>query len=117
MGLADLKKRLTTSVTQLDQGRLQTRCAGLDLTPLDGVEARVPVRVGGEVQSYQVTKRDGVRAVEVVVSDGTGKCVAVFTGRSTLGGFDPGRAVLFEGVGRHERGRLVLVNPAYTLLP
>ncbi len=43
--------------------------------------------------------------------------MAVFTGRSRISGLDAGRAVLFEGVGRRDHGQLVVVNPAYTLLP
>ena len=51
------------------------------------------------------------------MSDGTGDLVVVFTGRRTIGGMGHGRGVLFEGVAHQERGRLVLLNPAYTLLP
>jgi hypothetical protein len=40
----------------------------------------------------------------------------MFTGRNRIRGIETGRAVVVEGVGRRERGRLVIVNPAYTLL-
>jgi hypothetical protein len=43
--------------------------------------------------------------------------VAVFTGRRYVAGLEHNRAVVLEGVARSERGRLVLMNPAYTLLP
>ena len=55
--------------------------------------------------------------LEVAFSDGTGRAVAVFTGRRRIGGISPGRAIVCEGVGRDEASRLVLMNPAYTLLP
>jgi hypothetical protein len=54
--------------------------------------------------------------LRVAVSDGTGTALVVFTGRSRIRGFEVGRAVLFEGVGRREGDRLVVLNPAYTLL-
>ena len=60
--------------------------------------------------------RAGSPTLEVVVSDGTGEAVAVFTGRRRIGGVDHGRGMLLEGVAHHERGRLVVLNPAYTLL-
>jgi hypothetical protein len=41
----------------------------------------------------------------------------VFTGRTRIRGLEAGRAVLVEGVGRREGEQLVVVNPAYTLLP
>ncbi len=50
------------------------------------------------------------------MDDGTGRAVAVFTGRKRIGGLDGGRRVVLEGVGRHERRRLVLLNPAYTIV-
>ena len=61
--------------------------------------------------------RAGCPSLEVTVDDGTGKAVAVFTGRRALGGLDPGRGVILDGVARRERDRLTLVNPSYTLLP
>lgn len=74
------------------------------------------MRVGGEVQSFQVRPRAGSPSLEITVSDGSGKAVAVFTGRRRIAGLDCGRGVLLEGAGRDERGRLVLLNPSYTLL-
>jgi hypothetical protein len=53
----------------------------------------------------------------VTIHDGTGAAVAVFTGRSRIDGIEAGRAVLFEGVARRDCGRLIVYNPAYTLLP
>ena len=61
--------------------------------------------------------RSGVPSLEIVVCDGTGDAVAVFTGRRAVGGLEHGRGVLIEGVAHDERGRRVILNPAYTLLP
>ena len=117
MGLRDLAKRLSASVEQIDEERLQDRFSGLRLTPLGELQARVPARVGGEVSRTRIVPRSGVPAFEITVADGTGTAVAVFTGRRYVAGLEHNRAVVLEGVARTDRGRLVLMNPAYTLLP
>jgi hypothetical protein len=117
MGLRDLAKRLKTSVETLDEERLQDRFAGLSLTPLNQLTARVPARVGGEVTRTRIAPRSGVQAFEITISDGTGSAVAVFTGRRHVAGVGHDKALVLEGVARSERGRLVMLNPAYTLLP
>ena len=117
MGLRDIGKRLKASVEELDAARLQGRFVGKELTHIDQLPLRTPVRVGGEVTRMRITPRLGAAALEVVVSDGTGDLVVVFTGRRSLGGMGNGRGVLFEGVAHEERGHPVLLNPAYTLLP
>ena len=117
MGLRDLKKRLTTTVEELDDRRLHERFHGLDLTELGQVVPRTPTRVGGEVVRMKIQPRSGVPAVVVTVSDGTGTAIAVFTGRRRLAGLEQSRAVVLEGVPFLEHGHLTLLNPAYTLLP
>jgi hypothetical protein len=117
MGLRDLAKRLKTSVDQLDEERLQERFAGLRLTQLGDLTARTPSRVGGEITRTRIAPRSGVAAFEITISDGSGTAVAVFTGRRYVAGLEHNRAVVLEGVARAERGRLVMLNPAYTLLP
>ena len=116
MGLRERAKRLKTSVDDLHDARLQDRFADLDLTPLDQLPCRVPVRVGGEVKRTVLVPRSGVPALEVVVSDGTGVATAVFTGRRMIPGIELGRAMILEGVAHEDRGRRVLLNPAYTLV-
>ncbi len=116
MGLRDLAKRLRTTVDELDDQRLQDRFAGLGLTSIGSMTPRTAVRVGGEVTRMRVAPRSGVQAFEITVDDGTGTAVAVFTGRRKLAGVEHNRALVLEGVARAERGRLVMLNPAYTLL-
>ncbi len=116
MGLRDLGRRLRASVDELDSERLQDRFAGLALTPISGMISRQPARVGGEVTRMRIAPRSGVPAFEIVLNDGTGEVVAVFTGRRSIAGIEHGRAMVVEGVGHDERGRRVLLNPAYTLL-
>jgi hypothetical protein len=117
MGLKDVTKRFKQSLGDLDKARLQTRYCGIGLTNISDAPMREPVRLCGEVAAMQVVPRAGSPSLEVTISDGTGRCVGIFTGRRHIGGLDPGRGVLFEGVGRKEQGRVVILNPAYTLLP
>ena len=116
MGIRDLAKRLSTSVEELEQERLQDRFAGLDITPIADVQPRHPVHVAGEVVRTRLTPRSGVQTYEITVSDGTGSIVALFTGRRHVAGLEHHRGVVLDGVPRPERGRLVMLNPAYTLL-
>jgi hypothetical protein len=117
MGLRDLRKRLSATVDELEDRRLQERFHGLGLTEIADIVTRQPSRVGGEVIRTRLQPRSGVPAVEITISDGTGNVIAVFTGRRRVTGLEQGRAVLLEGVPFTERGKLMLLNPAYTLLP
>ena len=116
MGLKDLAKRLSSSTEEIDQARLQGRFCDVDCTRIDAAQPRTRVVVSGEVKAIQVVPRAGSPWLEVTVGDGTGKAVAVFTGRRRIGGLEPGRAVLLEGMAGEHGGRLQLMNPAYTLL-
>jgi hypothetical protein len=116
MGLKDIVRRLTASVEELDAERLQERFAGLDRTTIAQMPLRQPVRIGGEIIRMRIVPRSGTPSLEIVVSDGTGEVVAVFAGRRSLGGVDHGRGIVLEGVAHTERGRTVVLNPAYTLL-
>lgn len=111
------KSKLTATVSDLDKARLQDRYRGVDFTHIAECPRRVPVRIGGEVQGIRVVPRAGSPSLEVTVTDGTGRAVAVFLGRRGLPGVAPGRSIVIEGVGREEDGRTVLLNPAYTILP
>lgn len=112
-----LVDRLRASVSEIDAARLQERFAGLELTSIGDSPERVPVRVGGEVRAHHLAASTNTPSLEVEISDGTGTAVAHFSGRRKLGGLEPGRAVVIEGVGRRIGTRLVVRDPAYTLLP
>ena len=114
--LRKLREKLRQSVEELDSERLQTRYSKFESTQIGSAPTREEVTVAGEIQGLQVVPRAGSPSLEVTISDGTGRAVAVFTGRKHLAGVDPGRAIVVTGVGRKERGRVLLVNPAYTLL-
>ena len=116
MGLKNLRKRLASSTEEIDQVRLQDRFCDVECSKINAAEPRTRVVISGEVKAIQVVPRAGSPWLEVTVGDGTGKAVAVFTGRRRIGGLEPGRPVLLEGVAGTAHGRLQLLNPAYTLL-
>lgn len=116
MGLRDIASRLKSKPEELDAERLKTRFSMLDLTPIASLQCRTSSRIGGEVKRMRVAPRQGTPALEIVLSDGTGDAVAVFTGRRHIEGIEHGRAVVIEGIAREERGRRIMLNPAYTLI-
>ena len=113
--LKKLRQKLSQTVEELDEQRLQARYQELDTIAIGSAPLREPVALGGEIQGLQVVPRAGSPSLEVTISDGTGRAVAVFTGRKRIAGVDPGRTIVVQGVGRKERGRVLILNPAYTL--
>jgi hypothetical protein len=109
--------RLSRSLADIDRRRLQERFAGVAITPIATVTPRVPARFGGEIREQKRSAPGSPPTLKVTVDDGTGTAIAVFTGRARIRGVDAGRAMLLEGVARREGTRLVVMNPAYTLLP
>jgi RecG-like helicase len=116
VGLKELRKRFTASLEEVNQERLQERFADTGVTRIAEVPARERVRVCGEVSAIQVVPRAGSPWLEVTVDDGTGRAVAVFSGRKRIAGVEPGRGIVLEGVARKDARRVQLLNPCYTLL-
>jgi hypothetical protein len=116
MGLRDIAKRLSASTDEVNQVRLQERFCDVDVRRICDTEPRTPARICGEVAAIQVVPRAGSPSLEVTVDDGSGRAVAVFSGRKRIAGVEPGRGIVLEGVCGSADGRLQLLNPAYTLL-
>jgi hypothetical protein len=114
--LKKLRKKYGQSIDDMEDARITDRLADLGVTKISEAPRRTPVLLAGEVQSLQVVPHAGSPSLEVTFSDGSGRAVAVFTGRKKLSGVSCGRRVMFEGVGREQRGRLLVVNPAYTIV-
>ena len=114
--LKNLRKKLSQSLEDLDDERVQQRLADFGVQSIAEAPTRTPILLAGEIQGLQVVPRAGSPSLEVTIGDGSGRAVAVFTGRRRLAGVDCGRRVVVEGVGRRERGRLLMLNPAYTIV-
>ena len=111
---------LLAPLEELDRHRIAARFtdggAANERVPLAQVTPRERVRVAGEVTGMRVVPRAGSPWLEVAISDGSATALLMFTGRRRIAGMDPGRGVEVIGVARSERGRLVFLNPYYTLL-
>ena len=107
--------RLTKPTEQLDREHLEQWCTTLGYPPLDQVEPRKPVRVGGEVRSIRIVPRAGADALEATITDGHGTLTAVFLGRRKILGVSPGRRVFLEGVVTKDGTNQVMYNPLYEL--
>jgi hypothetical protein len=116
MALKKFVERFTKTVEDLDREQLTAFCEQRDLASMDGLGARLPVRVGGEVRSVTIVPRAGAPALEVSVTDGRGSVVGIFLGRRKIAGLSPGRKVMFEGVTARDGNRYVIFNPIYELL-
>ena len=114
--LKNLRKKLGQSIEELEDERIAERMSSLGTVAINVAPRREPVLLSGEVQGLQVVPHAGSPSLEVTFSDGSGRAVAVFTGRRKLAGMSCGRRVKFEGVGRDDRGRLLVINPAYTIV-
>jgi len=111
-----LTDRLKQTAAAHDRRRLQARFAGVQITRVGDAPERAPVRIGGEIRSQHRSSPDARRFLRVEIDDGSGTALLVFTGRNRINGIETGRMIVVEGVGRIEKGRLTLWNPAYTLL-
>ena len=114
--LRNLRKKLSQSIDDIEDERLTGRLADLGVTKIADAPMRTSVLLAGEIQGLQVVPHSGSPWLEVTFSDGSGRAVAVFTGRKRLGGVDGGRRIVVEGVTRADRGRILVVNPAYTIV-
>ena len=72
MALKKLVYRFTKSTEDSDRERLAAFCDDLDVTHLDELPLRVPVRFAGEITSVRIVPRAGAPALEVNISDGRG---------------------------------------------
>jgi hypothetical protein len=115
MVLGKIRNRLKMTVDELDEHRLKSRYQGEGATAIADAPLREPICLAGEVKETRVVPRAGSPSLEVTIGDGTGRAIVVFTGRKNLPGLKLGGSIAVEGVGRLERNRLTLLNPAYTL--
>jgi hypothetical protein len=79
--------------------------------------ARTKTRVAGVIMNIRIDPREDRDSIEATISDGTGRMVARWIGRSSLEGIRLGAGLIIEGtagVGEHKE--CVLLNPEYRLV-
>jgi len=83
------------------------------VTLISDVKPRTVSRVAGIVEGIRVRPREGVPAIEAVVTDGSGTVTAVWLGRRVLPGLQLGRRLILEGRLGGDPRNLQLMNPRY----
>jgi hypothetical protein len=82
-------------------------------TPIADVKPRTVARVAGVVEGIRVRPREGVPAIEAVVTDGSGTVTAVWLGRRMLPGLTLGCRLILEGRLGGEPAAMQVMNPRY----
>lgn len=110
---------------RLTQDEADRRAAGVrrwaesvpGVTLIAGAQPRTVVRVAGIVEGLRVRPREGVPAIEAVVSDGSGTITALWLGRRTIPGLTLGCRVILEGRIGGNPSELQIVNPRFDFAP
>jgi RecG-like helicase len=76
-------------------------------------QPRQVARIAGIVEGIRVRPREGVPAIEAVVTDGSGSVTAVWLGRRILPGLQLGKRLILEGRLGGDPKNLQLMNPRY----
>lgn len=120
MGIRSFAKRLSTSVSELDNDSLREFCAAQEsCTRISEIEPRSEVSVMAEISSLRIVPHNGSPWLEATLSDGTGNMLVMWTGRREIAGITPGKRLMVSGRAAPTRpgsGLMRLMNPAYELL-
>ena len=120
MALKNFLRKFTTPVDELDEEQLREFCSGhAGVVPIASVQPREPATVVGEISSVRIVpKPQGSPWLEATISDGTGKMVALWTGRRRIAGIKSGQRLVLTGRPSPSGpgGRLLMYNPLYELL-
>jgi len=84
-------------------------------TAIAAVAPRQRTTVCGEIMSVVSYERPWVRT-DAEVTDGTGRLLLRFLGRSAIPGLVVGAQIAAEGTPGFVRGALVMLNPRYSLM-
>lgn len=95
--------------------------AGADAGPYAAARVRDTVELQGAIVSLtgEAAEPGGDTPVglEAELSDGTGSVTLVWMGRRAIPGIEVGRSMVVHGTLAVHRGRRVIFNPRYELLP
>jgi RecG-like helicase len=85
------------------------------VTPIAEVTPREPARVRGTVVRLRAIPRTGLPSLAATVEDDTGRVVAIWVGRRSIGGVTLGRTIDLYGTLVQAQHDLEMHNPEYTL--
>ncbi len=84
-------------------------------TPINEVEPRIPVTIRGTIVRLKTIPRSGLPSLAVTIEDETGKVLAIWSGRRSIGGITLGRRLDLHGIAVAGQYELEFHNPEYTL--
>lgn len=84
-------------------------------TLISELAPRTAVRIRGQVVRMRARPARGLPSLEVVVDDGSGRVIAVWSGRRSIGGVSLGRHLVIEGVAVMTDEGPTFLNPMYEL--
>lgn len=86
-------------------------------TPVADVAPRTRARVSGVVRGVMLRASESVPVLEAELFDGSGALRVLWVGQRRVGGVEPGRRMVVEGlVSVAADGRRTLYNPRYELI-
>ena len=109
--------RWTRSAAEIVMEELLDTATRLVWPALGHLDWGQPARTFGEFRSVALRPQLQVPAPVVEVSEGTGTRAGVWLGRRQIVGIAPGVSVRVHGRTTHRRGRPVMFNPAYEIIP
>lgn len=110
-------RRLTADDSALAAQDLHAVCDSVGATQIVDAPRRQKTRLAGVVRGVTLRPVGGVPALEADLFDGSGSVDVIWLGRRRITGIDPGTQLVVEGRIGEQRGRLMMFNPAYALLP
>lgn len=117
MGLRDMLHRLASSPAELDAAELLEQTQEVGGTPIGDCLDRQRAKIVGTVHTVTLRPRAGVPALQAELWDGSATLNVVWLGRRQIGGIEPGRQLMVEGLVQVDDGVRLMFNPRYELKP
>ncbi|MDR3201557.1 MAG: OB-fold nucleic acid binding domain-containing protein [Bifidobacteriaceae bacterium] len=89
----------------------------LGAQPIASIQDRTRVRLAGVVRAVTLCPVGNAPTFEADLWDGTGAVRVVWLGQREIAGIQPGARLVVEGLAALDRGRPVMRDPRYRLLP
>ena len=109
--------RLSADTAELDDEQLQKDVVDRGAQPVSQCPNRQRVSVHGVLRTVTLRPRGGIPSLEAQLYDGTGTVELIWLGRRRIGGIEPGRSLVVNGLITSADGRRTMFNPLYELMP
>lgn len=112
----DRLRRALASTGELEADGELVEAALHGTAPVADCRSREQCTLSGVLRSVRYAPRDAAPELAAELYDGSGSVELVWLGRREIAGIEPGRRLLVSGRVSESEHRLVMYNPAYTLL-